>query len=90
MAQRWHVACVAVSRTGFKNWVAFAEKLYGQRVDAMPPTLDGILAWSHTFRCAGTFANYCGHLRTVCTALDVDVPSAENAAIRRAKTAIVK
>jgi len=78
--------CVA----GVACWIRFAEATLGGRCNAFPPTLEGVLAWSHTFQCVGTFCNYSGHLRSVCLALDVGMPSASDPAIRRAKVAIVK
>ncbi len=57
---------------------------------AFPPSLEGIIAWSHAFRCVGTYANYTGYLRSACLALDLDVPPANHLAIQRAKFAIVK
>ena len=32
----------------------------------LPPTLDELLAWSKLFRCARTYANHVGYLRTGC------------------------
>ena len=47
--------------SGLRHWLSFIETLYGiEQVEtkAFPPGLDDVLAWSHTFRCIGTFVNY--------------------------------
>jgi len=77
-------------RSGFNSWIKFATAALGGRKMALPPTLEGMLAWSLTFRCVGTFSNYSGHVRTVCLALDVAAPAAGHPGLRRAKVAIVK
>lgn len=38
-----------------------------------PPTVELLAAWAACFRCAGTFQNYVGHVRTFCLALNVSV-----------------
>ena len=77
-------------RSGVKCWIRFAEAMLGGGQYGFPPTVDALLLWSHTFRCVGTFGNYVGHLRTLCLALDVPMPAADNPAIARAKASIVK
>ncbi len=76
--------------SGIRNWISFAEVALGGAQFAFPPSLEGIIAWSHAFRCVGTYANYVGYLRSACLALDLDVPPANHLAIQRAKIAIVK
>ncbi len=76
--------------SGIRNWISFAEVALGGAQFAFPPSLEGIIAWSHAFRCVGTYANYLGYLRSACLALDLDVPPANHLAIQRAKIAIVK
>ena len=76
--------------SGIKHWISFAEQVLGGRNMAFPPSLEGILVWSHTFRCVGTFANYYGYLRSACLVLEIEPLPASHPAIHRAKTAIVK
>lgn len=66
---------------------AFLVTLYMQ---AFPPRLDMVLAWSTTFRCAGTFGNYLGYLRTACLASSFEPPPQDHPGLRRAMQAIVK
>lgn len=66
---------------------AFLVMLYMQ---AFPPSMDMVLAWSTTFRCAGTFGNYLGYLRTACLASSFEPPPQDHPGLRRAMQAIVK
>ena len=75
---------------GVKSWIAFAHTRYGSAPQPLPPSLDGLLEWSNLFRCVGTFANYVGYVRTACVALGLEMPPASDAALQRAKGAIVK
>ena len=63
---------------------------YDNPEDAFPPTLEGVLAWSTTFRSLGTFMNYLGCLRKACHALNIEAPPYGHAAIKRAMASIVK
>jgi len=65
----------------------FAEKL---NRSALPPPMDIVLAWSETFRCARTFSNYIGYLKTACLALEFDIDHMNPLLIRRAVMSIKK
>ena len=85
------VPCISV--TGLRHWIRFIEITHGKRradAVALPPDLLDVLAWSNTFRCLGTFANYLGHLRCACHALGLDAPPIGHQAIKRAMAGIVK
>ena len=75
---------------GLRNWCDFAAIFYGCSERGFPPELEGIVCWSHTFRCVGTFTNYLGYLRNACLALDISAPPVDHPLLRRAKGAIVK
>jgi hypothetical protein len=77
-------------RSGVCCYIQFAERLLGGGHHGFPPTVDGLLLWSHNFRCVGTYSNYVGHVRTLCLAMDVPMPSADHPALARAKSSIVK
>ena len=77
------VACILCLGSVF----AFLVILFMQ---AFPPRMDMVLAWSTTFRCAGTFGNYLGYLRTVCLASGFEPPPQDHPGLRRAMQAIVK
>ncbi len=74
--------------TGVKNWFSFARLRYGS--EEFPPSLNGLLEWSHTFRCVGTYSNYLGYVRTACLALDKPIVEAGHPALHRAKASVVK
>ena len=77
-------------KSGIRNYNKFCHELYGCSDMGYPPTLDGIVLWSLTFQCVGTFANYVGYLRGACLALDLDLPPVEHPAVKRAKIGIIK
>ena len=56
----------------------------------LPPTLDGLVAWSCLFRRAGTFSNYLSHVRLGCELMDVSTVAISNPVVKRAKAAIEK
>lgn len=52
--------------SGFECWVTFARGVLKRRGKELPPTLEGLLLWSTTFRCAGTFSNYVTYVKKAC------------------------
>ncbi len=36
--------------TGLRHWIGFAKIFYGSGEGGFPPTMDGLICWSHTFR----------------------------------------
>jgi len=80
-------------RSGVKHWIKYIAITHGEKEAekvAFPPRLEDVLAWSNTFRCFGTFANYLGYLRAACHASGFEAPPVGHPAIRRAMVAIVK
>ena len=76
-----------------RHWIRFIEITHGvnqANAVAFPANLLDVLAWSNTFRCLGTFANYLGHLRCACHALGLDAPPVGHQTIKRAMAGIVK
>ena len=55
-------------KCGVAAWCAFARQILGRGGHELPPTLDGLLAWSVTFRCSGTFSNYVSYVKLACLA----------------------
>ena len=50
--------CAQCCLPGLRHWIKFIEIVHGQDAAAsvaLPPRLDDVLAWSHTFRCVSTF-----------------------------------
>ena len=77
-------------RIGIKHWIEYIQITKGSHATAFPVAVDDVLAWSMTFRCIGTFANYLGYLRSACCALGQQPPPVGHPAIKRAMTAIGK
>ena len=76
-------------KSGCRCYFAFAEKVLGKtQAQALPPTLDELLAWSGTFRCAETFSNYLSYLKVGTLLVGGCVSVFENDALRRAKRSI--
>ena len=75
---------------GIRSWVNFARVRYGSEDAAFPPQLGGLLEWSHTFRCVGTYSNYLGYVRSACLALGIEIAEAGHPALLRAKIAVTK
>ena len=78
-------------RSGCRCYLAFAEKVLGKLpARALPPSVDDLLAWSCTFRCAETFSNYLSYVKvgTLLSGANADV--FQDHSFARAKTAIRK
>ena len=76
--------------SGLRAWTAFALNILKQKGCDLPPSEDGLLAWSRIFRSRGTFANYLGAVKTACLISNVPTDVFESVALRRAKIAIGK
>jgi hypothetical protein len=70
--------------------MGFAGKVLNLKGAEMPPTVEGVLAWSLLFRCPGTFQNYVGYLRLACQLARVSSLALDDKAIARATVAIRK
>ena len=77
-------------QSGVNNYLSYCEIALGSREAGLPPTVDTLLGWSHTHRCAGTFSNYVGHVASYCLAVGIECPSTSHPAVCRAKQAIAK
>ena len=86
----WVCPVAAFACVGIRSWGAYAVAVHGSAELGWPPQMSDIIGWSHTFRCVGTFTNYVGHVRTACMAMGLDAPDCCDAALKKAKTAIVK
>jgi hypothetical protein len=78
------------TKCGMRCWIAFARSVLGLKGSVWPPSEEGLLAWSNTFRCAQTFANYLGYVRTGCLVVRVSTDSLNSEAVKRAKMGIAK
>ena len=76
--------------SGYRCWMGFAGRVLNLKGSELPPTLEGVLAWSVLFRSPGTFQNYVGYLRLACQLARVSTVALDDRAIARATTAIAK
>ena len=51
----------------------FADAMCSSEASYFPPGIDTLLLWSQTFRCSGTFQNYCSYVRTACLVVSAPV-----------------
>jgi hypothetical protein len=81
-----------VKRSGSAlRWYAeFADEVLGTNGDHLPPSPQGIAAWSLLFRRANTFANYIGYLKLGCEMLGLCTLSFDHPLVKRAKSALKK
>lgn len=76
-------------KSGCRCYFAFAERILGKtQSQALPPTLDELLAWSCTFRNAGTFSNYLSYLKAGTLLVGRCASVFDNDVLRRAKRSI--
>ena len=77
--------------SGWRAWFSFAKDVLLLPEDkVLPPTLDGLLAWSTLFRCVGTFTNYLGHVRLATQICKCSTTVFLAPELKRAKVAILK
>ena len=77
-------------KSGLRCYMAFASTVLRKPRRSLPPSVDDLLAWSMTFRCAETFSNYLGHIRLGCLLAGVATDALNDPALKRAKQAIRK
>ena len=76
--------------SAFSGWAAFADDILGARGDHLPPSEQGLAAWSQCLRNARTLSNYAGYLRMGSTLLDLDTSGTYGPLVKRAKMAVRK
>ena len=77
--------------SGMNSWTRFAQRvLRMRREDCLPPTTDGLVAWSMAFKSRGTYDNYCGGVKSACLMWGLDVTAFNSELLGRAKMAIAK
>ena len=76
--------------SGLRFWSFFAIRVLNQRGDLLPPSLEGLLAWSRLFRNKRTFSNYLSYVKLGCEIRNVPVDVFAHSSLKRAKMAILK
>ena len=76
--------------SGLRCWLDFACRVLGRKGQELPPTEDGLVAWSVLFRCSRTYSNYLNHVRIACDLVRVSSEATHCSAVKRATRAIEK
>ena len=76
--------------SGLRCWAFFAIRVLNLRGNLLPPSLEGLLAWSRLFRSKGTFCNYVSYVKLGCEILNLSVAVFAHPSLKRAKVAILK
>ena len=74
--------------SGVRCWMHFASQILKLKGRELPPSVDGLLAFSCLFRNAETYGNYLAHIRLACELLQVSTQTLDDRSIKRAKKAI--
>ena len=74
--------------SGVRCWMHFASQILKLKGRELPPSVDGLLAFSCLFRNAETYGNYLAHIRLACELLQVSTHALDDRSIKRAKKAI--
>ena len=74
--------------SGMRAWAKFADGVLGANGDHIPPTVEGLLAFSEMFRSVGTFKNYVGAISYACDLANVPGDACRDRLLKRAKDAI--
>ena len=77
--------------SGLRCWYGFAHSVLKQRSsDALPPSVDGLLAWSSLFRCGATYGNYVNYVRIGCDLVQASAVATRDPCVKRAQIAVDK
>ena len=76
--------------SGLRFWVFFAIRVLNLRADLLPPSLEGLLAWSRLVRNKGTFCRCVSYIKLRCGILNLSVMVFAHPSLARAKEAIAK
>ena len=78
------------AQSAYRCWVGFAGSVLRMKGNYLPPTVDGLLAWSTVFDNSDTFGNYLSKLRLMCHLAKVPTTATLDPSITRAKKSIKK
>ena len=74
--------------SGLRAWGLFADSVLGLRGNHIPPTVEGLVAWSTVFSNVGTYRNYLGAVSFACAVAGVAPVPADHPLLVRAKAAV--
>jgi hypothetical protein len=78
------------AQSALKAWASFSDAVLGTRGNHLPPSIDGLVAWSRLFRRAGTYSNYISCISLACDMVGVCSDACRSRPVKRAKTALKK
>ena len=81
---------IASVKSGLRCYMNFARAALGLTGNELPPTVEGLVAWSALFRCVDTFSNYLSHVRLGCELVGVSCGALDHPSVRRAKRSVLK
>ena len=76
--------------SGLRCWAAFCDGVLGLQGRHLPPSVEGLVAFSSLFRNHKTYGNYLSYIVVGCHLAGVDDGAARHPIVKRAKTAIMK
>ena len=76
---------MASVKSALRGWAGFADAALAAEGRHLPPSEQGLVAWSQHFRCAGTYVNYVGYLRLGCQVMGLDSRGVGGPIVDRAK-----
>lgn len=74
--------------SGLRAWSAFVDQVLGTPGRHLPPTVDGLVAFSAFFRSVGTYSNYISSIAYACCVLNVPDDACRHRMVKRAKAAV--
>ena len=81
---------LASHASALRCWALFSDTVLGANGRHLPPSVEGLVAWSTTFRTANVFGNYLAGVRFACQLADIPFEHTFHADVTRAKQAIKK
>ena len=76
--------------SGLKCWASFADQVLKVRGAHLPPTPEGLAAWSRVFHSSKVFGNYLAAVKFACEIRRLPTSAFNDEAIKRAKAAIAR
>ena len=76
--------------SGLKCWAAFADQVLRLKGAHLPPTPEGLAAWSRLFHNSKVFGNYLAAVKFACELRRLPTSAFNDEAIKRAKAAIAR
>ena len=76
---------ISSAKSALRVWAAFADQSLDANGRRLPPSEEGLVAWSQCFHRAHTFSNYVSYLRLGCDILGVSSAGMDGPLLKRQK-----